>query len=134
MTFFVLTCTVAIRVGCSRRCYSKSLWFSPECLPKKSCPNFLGASFATGGHTVVFIYLQLFWDQKNFDKHVIHTFVIIYLYVCNNTRFFSRFRYSASIHLKYIKDKMFLFSYLKLDTFYCISFLFLYPLCKTSIG
>ena len=33
-----------------------TLRFGPECLLKKSCPNFFGASFATGGHTVVWGY------------------------------------------------------------------------------
>ena len=37
---------------CSKKCCSKSLQFGPECLPKKSCPNFLGGEFATGGHSV----------------------------------------------------------------------------------
>ena len=37
---------------CSRRCCSKSFRFGPECLPNKSCPNFLGGSSATGGHIV----------------------------------------------------------------------------------
>ena len=41
---------------CSRRCCSKSLQFGQQCLPKKSCPNFLGGSSATGGHTVAPTY------------------------------------------------------------------------------
>ena len=39
---------------CSRRCCQKSLQFGPECLPKKSGPNFLCGDSATGRHTVVF--------------------------------------------------------------------------------
>ena len=45
---------------CSKKCCSNSLRYGLECLPKKSGPNFLGGSSATGGHIVVPVITRYF--------------------------------------------------------------------------